>query len=287
MWRSGTLRRALRGLPFRLALGSLAACLCLAWASAIPAAAQPAGSSSDYQAGYNTGFHVGFKKGFNSGFNSGYSNGYNDAGQKASSAAVEPRSGAEKVPAAPPNHSPAYQAGFRAGFHSGFNSGYKSGYKDGYPAGEKANVGAAVVDYAKRFIGTPYQYGGNGPASFDCSGFTVYVYQHFGYQLPRTSYEQMGVGQPVSGPLELGDLVFWAGGGHVGIYTGNDTFISATVSKGIWIYSFSQWSSTQSYTTARRILGTSASAVKAKASGAPSGGPRNGGPADARPRGSS
>jgi cell wall-associated NlpC family hydrolase len=145
--------------------------------------------------------------------------------------------------------------------------------------------GAAVLAYARRFTGTPYVYGGNGPSTFDCSGFTSYVFAHFGYRLDRTSYDQMTQGTAVHGSLQVGDLVFWDDGGHVGIYAGNDSFISATVHRGIWTYSFEVWKQTQSYTTARRIIGepgltgaggvTSASAARAT--------PRNGGPADATP----
>ena len=131
----------------------------------------------------------------------------------------------------------------------------------------------------KRFMGVPYVYGGNGPSSFDCSGFTSYVYAHFGHQLARSSYAQMQQGTPVNGNLQLGDLVFWEGGGHVGIYTGNQTFISATVHRGVWIYSFQVWSQTQSWAGARRILSgspTLGSAVAREARALP----RNGGPAD-------
>jgi cell wall-associated NlpC family hydrolase len=138
------------------------------------------------------------------------------------------------------------------------------------------SLGPRLVAYAKQFIGVPYVYGGDGPSSFDCSGFTLWVYAHFGYQLPRTSWDQMAEGVPVKGPLRLGDLVFWDAGGHVGIYTGDDTFISATVHRGIWIYSFQVWSQTQSFTTARRILGTAPIRVFPALAGL-----RNGGPADA------
>ncbi len=87
-------------------------------------------------------------------------------------------------------------------------------------------AGENIVAYAKNFIGVPYQYGGNGPNSFDCSGFVKYVYAYFGVNLPRTSYSQMNIGVPVSREnLIPGDLVFFRGGGHVGIYVGNNTYI--------------------------------------------------------------
>lgn len=90
----------------------------------------------------------------------------------------------------------------------------------------------------------------------------------------------MQQGRPVTGPPALGDLILWDGGGHVGIYTGNHAFISATVHRGIWIYSFQVWSQTQSYTTARRILGGTTAGWPANAATRR---PRNGGPADATP----
>ncbi|MBO4897043.1 MAG: SH3 domain-containing protein [Clostridia bacterium] len=85
-----------------------------------------------------------------------------------------------------------------------------------------------VVDYAKTFIGVPYVYGGSTPSGFDCSGFVKYVFAHFGVSLPRTSYSQMNVGTPVSREeLQPGDLVVFRGGGHVGIYCGNNQYIHA------------------------------------------------------------
>lgn len=144
-----------------------------------------------------------------------------------------------------------------------------------------AVTGPEVISYARRFTGVPYVYGGNGPNTFDCSGFTSYVYAHFGYHLARTAYYQMQQGRPVIGPLRAGDLIFWDGGGHVGIYVGNQSFISATVHRGIWTYSFQVWTQTQSYTTARRILGRPTAGWPATAA---SWMPRNGGPADATPQ---
>ena len=98
------------------------------------------------------------------------------------------------------------------------------------------SLGQQVVAYAKQFLGVPYVYGGNGPNSFDCSGFTTYVYRHFGYTLNRTATGQLSNGVSVSkSQLQPGDLVFFKDGGskpvsHVGIYIGNGQFIHASTS---------------------------------------------------------
>ncbi|MBM6699797.1 C40 family peptidase [Bifidobacterium pullorum subsp. saeculare] len=85
--------------------------------------------------------------------------------------------------------------------------------------------GAAVVSYAMQFQGVPYVYGGSSPSGFDCSGFTQYVFGHFGISLGRTSEDQRGSGTRVSNPAP-GDLMWKPG--HVGIYVGNGMMIHAT-----------------------------------------------------------
>jgi cell wall-associated NlpC family hydrolase len=89
--------------------------------------------------------------------------------------------------------------------------------------------GTRVVDYAKRFRGIRYVYGGGSPRSgFDCSGFVRYVYAHFGVPLAHSSYAQFGLGRRIGrASLRPGDLVFFDGLGHVGIYIGNGRFIHA------------------------------------------------------------
>ncbi len=89
-------------------------------------------------------------------------------------------------------------------------------------------VGENILSYAKQFLGVPYVYGGSTPNGFDCSGFVKYVYQHFGVNLPRTSYSQMQSGYAVNYENMLpGDILVFRGGGHVGIYAGNGTYIHA------------------------------------------------------------
>ncbi|MDD6316480.1 MAG: NlpC/P60 family protein [Clostridia bacterium] len=91
-----------------------------------------------------------------------------------------------------------------------------------------------ITDYAATLLGSPYVYGGTSPKGFDCSGFTMYVYNHFNISLPHSSSSQYARVTKVSRDnLQPGDLVFFsntAGGssiGHVGIYVGNGNFIHA------------------------------------------------------------
>lgn len=85
-----------------------------------------------------------------------------------------------------------------------------------------------VVGIATHYLGTPYVWGGASPSGFDCSGFVMYVYSQIGVSLPHSSYAQYGYGSPVSrGDLQPGDLVFFDGLGHVGLYVGGGSFIHA------------------------------------------------------------
>jgi hypothetical protein len=89
-------------------------------------------------------------------------------------------------------------------------------------------LGDKIVKYAKHFLGVRYVYGGTSPRSgFDCSGFVRYVYQHFGISLAHSSFAQFQSGTRVYGGLKPGDLVFFHGLGHVGIYIGAGRFIHA------------------------------------------------------------
>lgn len=88
----------------------------------------------------------------------------------------------------------------------------------------------AIISYAKTFLGTPYVWGANGPNTFDCSGFTKYVFAHFEISMGRTTYDQIAQGQYVAREnLQAGDLVFFGSGSphHVGIYMGNGSYIHA------------------------------------------------------------
>lgn len=111
-------------------------------------------------------------------------------------------------------------------------------------------TGNAIVDYAYKFLGTPYLWGGTSPSGFDCSGFTQYVFQNAaGVSLPRTTYEQINVGVAVAyNDLQPGDLVF-PHTGHVGIYIGGGQMIHAPSTGDVV-----KVSSVYKFYTARRVL---------------------------------
>jgi len=86
----------------------------------------------------------------------------------------------------------------------------------------------SVVGIALQYLGTPYVWGASGPGAFDCSGFTMFVYAQVGVSLPHNAAAQYSYGTPVPrDQLEPGDLVFFDGLGHVGLYIGNGSFVHA------------------------------------------------------------
>jgi len=91
-----------------------------------------------------------------------------------------------------------------------------------------ATIADQAVHDALALRGAPYVYGGSTPAGFDCSGFTSYVYGKLGIKLAHSSYDQWTAGQHIPRrDLEPGDLVFFDGLGHVGIYIGDGKFVHA------------------------------------------------------------
>lgn len=102
--------------------------------------------------------------------------------------------------------------------------------------GTATGSGSDIVEYAKKYAGLVYVYGGNSLISgVDCSGFTSQIFKHFGIELPRTAHDQSSVGEKVNSLSEAqpGDLLFfdWQGDGHydhVAIYMGNNQKIHAS-----------------------------------------------------------
>ena len=113
-----------------------------------------------------------------------------------------------------------------------------------------------VVGIAMRYLGVPYVWGGASPSGFDCSGLVMYAYGQMGISLPHYTGAQWNVGVPVSrGDLQPGDLVFFDGLGHVGIYIGGNQFIHAPHSGDVVkVSSISGWYA-DTYVGARRITG--------------------------------
>ncbi|MQY24789.1 C40 family peptidase [Nocardia aurantia] len=96
-------------------------------------------------------------------------------------------------------------------------------------------AGEVAVEAARSKIGSSYIFGATGPDTFDCSGLVVWSYEQAGMELPRTSYDQLAAGIPVSlDELRLGDLVSFYGGDHSAIYAGDGQVIHAsTAARGV------------------------------------------------------
>ena len=125
-------------------------------------------------------------------------------------------------------------------------------------------TGKTIADYAQKFLGKDYVYGGTSPSTgFDCSGLTYYVYKQFGYKLNRSAAGQASNGKEVAkSDLQPGDLVIFKNHaltkiGHVGIYIGNNKMIHASEpGVGVIITDIDSkaYKYPQRYVTARRLI---------------------------------
>ena len=115
-------------------------------------------------------------------------------------------------------------------------------------------TGEDIVAYAKTLLGKKYVRGEVGPNSFDCSGFTVYVYRHFGIRIQRMEQHTIGKGVAKEDMIP-GDIVCFRDPGHVGIYVGDGNMIHASSTEGkVVIKSIYTTNYIRRYRASRRII---------------------------------
>jgi len=133
---------------------------------------------------------------------------------------------------------------------------------------EQVPIHDSIINYGKLFLNTPYRYGASGSSSFDCSGFTAYIYKNFGYQLQRSSADQAEQFPRIEKQdLKTGDLVFFEGRrhngrvGHVGIVVasrenGEFDFIHASTNHGVIISNSEEPYYLKRYVKGGRVVGS-------------------------------
>ena len=133
---------------------------------------------------------------------------------------------------------------------------------------ETIDTADLLIDYASKYIGTPYRYDGRTPKGFDCAGFARFAFLRYGYDLPGWCGAQARLGTEVGDTrnLQRGDLVFFGGRhnlkviGHTGIVvdanpeTGVFRFIHSSTTAGVIISRSTEEYYKIRYITARRIL---------------------------------
>jgi len=93
---------------------------------------------------------------------------------------------------------------------------------------KKRTIGERAAAIAVREVGVPYRWGGASPAGFDCSGLVYWAYGRLGIELPHSSYSLYDQGRQVArSRMKRGDLLFFSGLGHVGIYIGRGRMVHA------------------------------------------------------------
>jgi cell wall-associated NlpC family hydrolase len=98
-------------------------------------------------------------------------------------------------------------------------------------AADYVGVRVRAATLALRMVGTPYRWGGESPSGFDCSGLVRWAYGRVGIDVPHSSYALYGIGRTVPrARLETGDILFFSGLGHVGLYLGGGRMVHAPYS---------------------------------------------------------
>lgn len=161
---------------------------------------------------------------------------------------------------ASPNSPLFYRGGKSTGTEPSAEALYGSGSNNGNDATTPKISGQQVVDFAKKFLGTPYKWAGTTPAGFDCSGFVYYVFNSLGYKMPRMIEDMNKQGTYVAkANLKPGDIVIFqntyaSGLSHVGIYVGDGKFIHSPNSRSVVSYAdLNSTYYTNHYYGARRI----------------------------------
>ena len=160
--------------------------------------------------------------------------------------AAQARAAAKKQQSAPaPAPAPAPSSG---------SSGSSGGSGSSGSSAPPPATHSSVVSIALRYLGVPYVWGGASPSGFDCSGLTMYAYAKVGVYLPHNAAMQYGMGTPVSrSQLAPGDLVFFNGLSHVGMYIGGGRFVHAPhTGDVVKISSLSEYWYAATYVGARR-----------------------------------
>lgn len=125
--------------------------------------------------------------------------------------------------------------------------------------------GQSVVNYGKKFLGTPYKFGASTSTTkvFDCSSFMKHIFKKYGVNLPRTAAAQAKEGKAVSkANLRVGDLVFFSSGSrangknvtHVAVYAGNGKILHTYGKPGVTISNLNSGTWKKTYLKARRVL---------------------------------
>jgi len=131
--------------------------------------------------------------------------------------------------------SAAYTAGERSAYRFVFAPAFASApARDRWhptgsaPSPSEPSRGDRVARIALSEVGVPYVWGGESQSGFDCSGLVRFAYLHVGISLPHSSYALYRMGTPVSrSRLEPGDVLFFRGLGHVGLYVGGGRMVHA------------------------------------------------------------